>query len=96
MKLVAVLDNLRENNDALSRLGVKSLAIFGSTAIDQAAKTSDIDILVDFDTAPRFDQFIETRFYLDDLLGCQVDLVTMDGLKPLARLEVEKEAIFVT
>jgi predicted nucleotidyltransferase len=45
---------------------------------------------------PTFDQSIETRSFLEDLLGCKVDLVTLDGLKPLARVEVEKDAIYVS
>ncbi|MCE5315951.1 MAG: nucleotidyltransferase domain-containing protein, partial [Parachlamydia sp.] len=33
----------------LSYLGTRHLSIFGSTARNNATKTSDIDILVDFD-----------------------------------------------
>jgi len=76
-------------------MGVKSLAVFGSTARNEAAPSSDIDILVIFDSSPTFDQYIETKFYLEDLLDCKVDLVIQDGLKPLIRKEVEKEAIYV-
>lgn len=95
MKLRKVLKILRDNSLSLNRLGVKSLAVFGSTARNEASRSSDVDILVTFENPPTFDQYIETKIYLEDLLVCKVDLVTQDGLKPLVRAEVEKEAVYV-
>lgn len=96
MKLEASLKLIKKNALALKRLGVKSLALFGSTVRNEATPTSDIDILVTFKSPPTFDQYMDTRFFLEDLLGCKVDLVTQEGLKPLVRAEVEKEAVYVT
>jgi hypothetical protein len=95
MKLEDVLRLLKKNLPALKRFGVKSLALFGSMARNEATPSSDIDILVVFKSSPTFDQYIETRFFLEDLLGCKVDLVTQEGLKPLVRAEVEKELVYV-
>lgn len=96
MKLEDLLKLLKKNSPRLKRLGVKSLALFGSTVRNEATPTSDIDVMVTFKSPPTFDQYIDTRFFLEDLLGCKVDLVTEDGLKPLVRAEVEKEAVYVT
>jgi uncharacterized protein len=95
MKLETTLRIIKENISELHKFGVKTLAVFGSTARQDASSDSDIDILVTFDGSPTFDQYIETKFFLEDLLGCQVDLVIQDGLKPLVRTEVEREAIYV-
>lgn len=95
MKLESALQLLTKNKKELNRLGVNSLAIFGSIARQEATSSSDIDILVTFISSPTYDQYIETKFFLEDLLGCKVDLVTQDGLKPLVRAEVEKEAVYV-
>jgi uncharacterized protein len=95
MKLEGTIQLLKKNTPALNQLGVKSLAVFGSTARQEETSTSDVDILVTFDLPLTFDQYIETKFFLEDLLGCKVDLVIQDGLKPLVRAEVEKEAIYV-
>jgi uncharacterized protein len=43
-----VLQVLRANQDDIARLGVKSLAIFGSVARKEASPSSDVDILVEF------------------------------------------------
>jgi predicted nucleotidyltransferase len=96
VKLANALNILTEKSPELKRLGVVSLAVFGSTARDEATSTSDIDILISFSHPPTFDQYMETKFFLEDLLGSKVDLVLQDGLKPLVRTEVEKEAIYVT
>jgi predicted nucleotidyltransferase len=96
MKLERVLQLLEKNKQKLEQMGVQSLAVFGSTARQEAKPSSDVDILVSFDSAPTFDQYIETKFLLEDLLGCRVDLITQDGLKPLVKLEIEKEAIYVS
>lgn len=95
MKLSQVISQIRSNYQFLQRMGVKSLAVFGSTARGEAKPGSDVDLLVTFSDPPTFDQFIETKFFLEDLLGCRVDLVPRDGLKPLIRESVEDEAIYV-
>jgi predicted nucleotidyltransferase len=96
VKLEHALQLLKENAVVLDRLGVDSLAIFGSVARQEASSTSDIDILVQFKSPPTFDQYIETKIFLEDLLKCKVDLVTQDGLKPLVKAEIEKEAVYVS
>jgi len=87
---------LVEHRQELVRLGVKSLALFGSVARDEAQPTSDVDLLVEFEGQGTFDRYMELKFYLEQLLGCRVDLVTRKALKPRLRDVVEKEALYVT
>lgn len=75
--------------------GVRRVALFGSTARDEARDDSDLDLLVDFETGPTFDAYMELKFFLEDRLGLKVDLVTEKGLKPRARPIVEREAVDV-
>ncbi len=77
------------------RYGVKSLAVFGSAARDAVSATSDIDVLVEFDTPPGFDRYFDLKFFLEDLIGRPVDLVTRGGLRNELRARVEAEAINV-
>jgi predicted nucleotidyltransferase len=39
---------------------------------------------------------MDLKFYLEQLLGCRVDLVTRKALKPRLRPVVESEALYVT
>lgn len=77
------------------RFGVKELRLFGSTARDEAREDSDVDILVNFAAPATFDGYFGLLHYLEERLGCGVDLVTEKGLKERVRPYVEKDAIHV-
>lgn len=96
MKRIAALALLRESKPELvARFGVKRLALFGSTARDAAVAQSDVDVLVEFDGPATSAQFFGAQFYLEDLLGCAVDLVTRKALRPELRLHVERDSVDV-
>lgn len=81
--------------DLMSRYGVRRLALFGSTARDGAHPGSDVDVLVEFDGPATSDRYFGVQFYLEDHLGCTVDLVTDKALRPELRPYVERDAIHV-
>ena len=90
------LDLLTHSKPELqSRFGVTRLALFGSTARDAATNSSDIDVLVDFDGPATSKRYFGVQFYLEDLLGCPVDLVTEKALRPELRPYIEQERINV-
>lgn len=96
MKRDEALRKLQQHLPALStEFQVKSLALFGSIARDQAKPGSDIDILVGFDGPATSARYFGVLFYLEDLLGCPVDLVTDKALRPELRPFVEREALHV-
>ena len=78
------------------RFLLNSLWIFGSRARGEAVEGSDVDILVEFKGRAKFDRFMDLKFYLEDLLGSRVDLVTRKALRPALRPKIEREAIHVT
>lgn len=78
-----------------NRFGVTRLALFGSTARDTANANSDVDILVAFDGPATSQRYFGVQFYLEDLLGCPVDLVTEKALRPELRPYIEKERVYV-
>jgi len=90
-----VLAVLRAHRAQLAALVIKPLALFGSFARDEARPDSDVDLVVEFDGPPTFRQYMDAKFYLEDLLGRQVDLVPREGLKPRLRPIVEREEIRV-
>lgn len=77
------------------RYGVTRLALFGSTVRDTARADSDIDILVSFDGPATSERYFGVQFYLEDLFGCNVDLVTENALRSELRPFIEKEAVHV-
>ena len=91
-----VLALLAEHKPALAdRFGVQRLALFGSFARDMAREDSDVDVLVAFDQVPTPAQFFGTQFYLEDLFGRAVDLVTETALRPRLRPYVERDAVAI-
>ena len=85
---------IQANHHVLKRYEVKSLALFGSAARNRIRKHSDIDILVQFN-APTWANYIGLKFYLQDLLGREVDLVTPKALKSATRPSIEKDLMYV-
>ena len=91
-----VLELLAHSKPILAaRYGVIELALFGSTARDAARPDSDIDILVSFDGPATSECYFGAQFFLEDLLGRPVDLVTTKALRPELRPFIEKEAVHV-
>ena len=85
----------RHKPELARRFGVLDLALFGSSARDTAREDSDIDILVSFDGPATSRRYFGVQFYLEDLLGRPVDLVSDKALRPELRPYVEREAIHV-
>ncbi len=87
---------LTQHKPALQRrFGVTRLALFGSRAREQAREGSDVDVLVAFDGPATSARYFGVQFYLEDLLGCPVDLVTETALRTELRSFVERDAIHV-
>ena len=90
------LTQLTEVKPELSRLfGVTRMALLGSTARDFARLDSDVDILVAFDGPATSARYFGVQFYLEDMFGCPVDLVTEKALRPELRPYIEREALYV-
>ncbi len=96
MRRAEVLEKLALSKPTLvARYGLASLALFGSTVRDAARADSDIDILVSFDGPATSERYFGVQFFLEDLLGRPVDLVTRKALRPELRPFIEREAVHV-
>lgn len=85
----------RSKPELARRFGVVRLALFGSMARDEAHPGSDVDIVVSFDGPATSQRYFGVQFYLEDTLGCPVDLVTEKALRPELRPFIELEAVNV-
>jgi hypothetical protein len=85
---------LKEHESEIKRrFGVKRIGIFGSHARGEEKETSDVDVLVEFEV-PSFDNFMDLAFFLEELFGREVDLVTTRGLSPHVAPFVEREVVW--
>ena len=78
----ALLDVLLKNREAIKSYGVKELGLFGSFAVDTKINdASDVDLMVEFVPGKKsYDNFMELSFYLEEILGRKVELVTLQSL----------------
>jgi len=90
-----IVSRLKSHSEDFRRLGVSRLALFGSIARDDARPDSDVDLLAAFDSGVTSEAFFDTKFFLEDLLGRRVDLVTEAALRDRVRSAIEPELIRV-
>ncbi|MCB0005080.1 MAG: nucleotidyltransferase family protein [Anaerolineales bacterium] len=91
-----VIRIINDNFDTLHSLGVRRCGLFGSFQRDEATIESDIDLLVEFEPDQKtFLNFVNLSFFLEDLLGRKVELVTRESLSPYAGPEILSEVEYV-
>ncbi len=83
---------LRETEFA-RRFGVRRIGLFGSRVRGDATPDSDVDLLVEMEQ-PTFDAYMDLKFLLEDLFGCNVDLVLVDSVKPRLKPFILQEVVY--
>jgi predicted nucleotidyltransferase len=91
----SVIAKLSQHRSLLNNYNVKNIRLFGSVARGEAGIGSDVDLLVEFETSAHIGlfEFSRLRQELSQLLGCDVDLVTPDGLHKAMKADILREAI---
>ncbi|WP_134090753.1 nucleotidyltransferase family protein [Olivibacter sp. XZL3] len=78
---VDLISLLQANKDRIRSFGVKKLSLFGSFVTNQVKSDSDVDFLVEFNPSMKtYDNFMDLSFFLEDLLGRKVELITPQSL----------------
>lgn len=72
---------------------VKEIGFFGSYVRGEESETSDVDVLVDF-LEPIGWEYIDFKEFLEEILGMEVDLVTVKALKPQLKEKILKEVVY--
>jgi len=90
----SVLRVIREKQSEIAgRFTVRRIGVFGSFARDKAGPGSDVDILVELNE-PTFDNYMDLKFYLEEILQHPVDLVIPDAVKPRLKAIIEQEVVY--
>lgn len=72
---------------------IRKLAFFGSVLRDDFSPSSDVDVLVEFEDGHKPGlRFFDIEAELSAMLGCKVDLNTLEFLSRYFRDSVKKEA----
>jgi uncharacterized protein len=93
-QVIAALDRHRHD---LQQFGLRSCGVFGSFIRNQPQSDSDVDILVEFEPGKKtFDNFMQLAFFLEELLGRRVDLITTESLSPYIGPRILREVEYVS
>jgi hypothetical protein len=81
--------------DLKKRFGVAKIGIFGSYIRGEERPDSDVDVLVLFRKREEtFDNYMDCKFYLEDLFGCKVDLVMKGAIKKRLKPYIVREVVY--
>lgn len=89
-----VIETITEHKKEIKKkYGVRKIGVFGSHVRGEQTETSDVDLLVEFEK-PTFDNFMDLLFFLEDLFGKKVDLITNRGISPYISPRIEKGVVW--
>ncbi len=81
----------------LKHFGVKRCGVFGSFARGMQSDESDVDILVEFEPGKKsFDNFMGLAFFLEEMMGRKVELVTPESLSPYIGPHILREVEYAS
>ena len=92
-----IQDKLKKSKEFIkSKFYVKEIGLFGSFATGESTVESDIDILVEFGKGHKdFFNYMRLKYYLQELLGKEVDLVMRGAIKPRLRKSIFSQVQYV-
>lgn len=87
------IDIIRKHSSELQeQFGITSMRLFGSVARNEHREGSDVDLFVTM--PPKFFNYIQAVQYLEQLLGCHVDMIQdHKNLRPFFREQIEQDGI---
>ena len=97
MRRDEAITKLRMFEPRLRAMGATSLFLFGSTARGEATDASDLDIILEVPADASFSllDLVAAKHMIEDDLRLPVDVAMSDGLHPLMKDEIEREAVRV-
>ena len=90
-----ILKKIEKNLSTIKHFGVSKMGLFGSYIRGEQNRESDIDILIMFEKGKKtFDNYMDLKFFLEDLFKRKVDLVIYDALKPDLKQHILENVIY--
>jgi|Deesub1362B_J571_1020462.scaffolds.fasta_scaffold01367_4 hypothetical protein len=95
--LEEVVSEIKKNEEIIKKkFKVGEIGVFGSVVRGEETEKSDIDIIVEFESEGKnFDNYMELKFFLEELLGASVDLVSKSAIRERLRSKILEEVVYV-
>jgi len=92
-----IIELINKNQNDIQKYGVKRIGLFGSFLTNKQKSDSDIDILVEFKKGEKtFDNYMDLKFYLENLFKHDVDLVVKEALKVQLKSNILRSVKYAT
>ncbi len=97
ISLITIQKFLRKKMAFLQKnFAIKEIGVFGSFIKEGQTDLSDVDILIVFsEGGETFKNYMKLKFFLEDSLGRQVDLIIKDTLKEGIKDSVLRDVVYV-
>jgi hypothetical protein len=93
---ISLIDRLMNNKEKILCYGVERIGTFGSFVRNEMRADSDVDFFVEFKEGYKnYDNFMDLAFFLKELTGREIELVTPNSLSPFIGPEIMKEVSYV-
>ncbi len=87
----SILLEIERNMPVIKDFGVKKIGLFGSFARGEQTDSSDIDIVIEFRKNQKtFDNYMDLKFFLEDLLDRKVGLIISEAIKPHLKASITR------
>jgi uncharacterized protein len=91
-----LIQRILASQERIRIYGVERLGIFGSFVRDEAKESSDVDFFVEFYPGKTtFDNFMDLGFYLEELTGRKIEIVTPASLNKFIGKYITQEVEYV-
>lgn len=78
-----IMEKIENNFAHIKNYGIEKIGLFGSYVRNEQKTKSDIDILMEFEKGKKtFDNYMDLKFFLEELFKCKVDLIISEKIKP--------------
>jgi predicted nucleotidyltransferase len=86
---------IRRVTTPLHNLGVRRVALFGSTARGDASPDSDVDLILEFDKGRKtVDAFMDAADLLEDIFPVPIDVLTPEAFDDRRKARIRSEAVY--
>ena len=90
-----ILKKLNDNMTNIEKFHVSKIGLFSSYVRNEQNDGSDVDILVEFEEGQEtFDNYMDLKFYLEELFNSEVDVVIINSIKPALKTAIMRSAIY--